>query len=342
MLARIKKSIMKFLGLEAKPDAEDEEAEQAEKQAETKEKLKREVKKEVEAESKPEEESKKAEDAKKVEEAKKAKDAEIAKAKAKEEAQAKKEAESSEPKIDESSKQEVEKVADKPKIGYIHMSGCTGDGMSLTENYDILADLLTDMVDIVYGTTLVDLWEMPEMDLALVEGSVCLQDEHSLKELKELREKSELVCAFGSCAMTGCFTRYARGGQLAQPKHESFVPISDLINVDCAIPGCPASPEIIAKTVVALINGDMDYLQPMLDMAACNLACGCDLQTNIIDKALCTGCGTCAMACPTRALEMVEGRPSCNKDRCIKCGSCSTHCPRAWFPEEQIKKELGL
>jgi len=32
----------------------------------------------------------------------------------------------------------------------------------------------------------VDVWEMPEMDLALVEGSVCLQDEHSLKELKEI------------------------------------------------------------------------------------------------------------------------------------------------------------
>ncbi len=307
------KKLKKFLGLGAKPKADD-------KKAEAK-KLKNQAKKEVEAQSKP------AEDAKKIADAEKAKEVGL---------------ESSEPKNDESSIEEAEKVADKPKIGYIHMSGCTGDGMSLTENYDILADLLADMVDIVYGTTLVDLWEMPEMDLALVEGSVCLQDEHSVKELLEVREKAGLVCAFGSCAMTGCFTRYARGGQLAQPKHESFVPIADLIKVDCALPGCPASPEIIAKTVVALIQGDMDYLEPMLNLASCNLACGCDLQTNIVNKALCTGCGTCVMACPTRALEMVEGRPSCNKDRCIKCGSCYTHCPRAWFPEEQIKKDLGL
>lgn len=314
MLDGLKNKLRKFLGLEAKPDAEDDEA---------KARLKQEMKSEVEAQSKPAEEAKKAADAAAEEEAKK-------------------QAESSEQISKESSTQEVEKVADKPKIGYIHMSGCTGDGMSLTENYDILSTLLTDMVDIVYGTTLVDLWEMPEMDLALVEGSVCLQDEHSVKELMELREKSGLVCAFGSCAMTGCFTRYARGGQLAQPKHESFVPISDLIKVDCAIPGCPASPEIIAKVVVALINGDMDYLQPMLDMAACNLACGCDLQTNVVSKALCTGCGTCVLACPTRALEMVEGRPSHNKNRCIKCGACSTHCPRTWFPAEQIKKDLGL
>ena len=130
------------------------------------------------------------------------------------------------------------------------------------------------------------------MDLALVEGSVCLQDEHSIKELLEVREKAGLVVAFGSCAMTGCFTRYSRGGQLAQPKHESFVPISNLVKVDAAIPGCPASPEIIAKTIVALVNGDMDYLTPMLNMAACDLACGCDLQTSVVNKALCCGCGT--------------------------------------------------
>ena len=84
--------------------------------------------------------------------------------------------------------------------------------MSLTENYDILAPLLNEMVDIVYGQTLVDLWEMPEMDIALVEGSCCLQDEHSVKELMEVREKAGLVVAFGSCAATGCFTRYSRGG----------------------------------------------------------------------------------------------------------------------------------
>ncbi|AGN17494.1 MAG: coenzyme F420 hydrogenase subunit gamma [Methanobrevibacter boviskoreani] len=241
------------------------------------------------------------------------------------------------------------KPTNKPKIGYIHLSGCTGDAMSLTENYDILSTLLSDMVDIVYGQTLVDKWihgtyaeEMPHMDLCLIEGSVCLQDEHSLNEVQEARKHSDLICAFGSCAMTGCFTRFAHGGQQAQPKHESFVPVSDLVKVDLALPGCPVSPEMIAKAVVALINSDMDYLQPALNLASCNLACGCDVKTNITNKSLCTGCGTCALACPTRAMTMVEGRPECNKDRCIKCGSCYVHCPRSWFPYERIQKEFDL
>ncbi|MCF0226772.1 MAG: coenzyme F420 hydrogenase subunit gamma [Methanobrevibacter sp.] len=230
----------------------------------------------------------------------------------------------------------------KPRVGYIHLSGCTGDGMSLTENYDILDVVLTDMIDIVYGQTLVDLWEMPEMDLCLIEGSACLQDEHSIKELFEAREKSTLICAFGSCAVNSCFTTYARGGQQAQPKHESFVPISQLIKVDLALPGCPVGPEMIRKTIVALVEGDMTYLQPAMDIASCATACGCDLLTNIIRNGRCTGCGTCALSCQTRAINMIQGRPHKNDARCIKCGSCITMCPRNWLPEEQIKKDIGL
>ncbi len=254
------------------------------------------------------------------------------------------------------SEEEVEKVAEekpKPKIGYVHLSGCTGDVMSLSENYEILAPLLTEMVDIVYGQTLVDAWwgnennpnateRMPEMDLVLVEGSVCLQDEHSIKELKEARERAGLVVAFGSCAATGCFTRYSRGGQQAQPSHESFVPIADLVKVDCSIPGCPPSPEIIAKTVVAVLNGDMDYLQPMMDLVGYTEACGCDLQLKVVNQALCIGCGTCAMSCPTRAVGMTGGRPEVNGDRCVKCGICYIQCPRSWWPMDRIKKDTGL
>ena len=243
------------------------------------------------------------------------------------------------------SEQEVEKVAEekaKPRIGYIHLSGCTGDVMSLSENYDILAPLLTEMVDIVYGQTLADVWEMPEMDVALVEGSVCLQDEHSVKELMEAREKAGLLVALGSCASTGCFTRFSRGGQQANPNHESFVPIADLVKVDAALPGCPPSPEIIAKTVVAVINGDMDYLQPMIDLAGYTEAGGSDLQYKVVNQALCIGCGTCAMACQTRALDMTSGRPELNEDRCVKCGVCYIQCPRSWWPADQINKDLGL
>lgn len=229
----------------------------------------------------------------------------------------------------------------KLKIGYIHLSGCTGDLMSLTENYDDLPDLL-NAVDIVYGQTLVDCWEMPKMDIVLIEGSVCLEDEHSLKELREAREKADLLVALGSCAATGGFTVYAKGGQAAQPQHSSFLALQHIVKVDMAIPGCPPSPEAIKKVLLAAVNNDMDYLNPFFEFAKNQEACGCDLQKKVINQSLCTGCGTCSSACPTRAMTMKDGRPLFNCDRCVKCGLCYYQCPRSWWPVDQIKKEIGL
>ena len=60
MLDGLKNKLRKFLGLEAKPDAEDDEAKAS---------LKQEIKSKVEAESKPAEEAKKAADAAAEEEA---------------------------------------------------------------------------------------------------------------------------------------------------------------------------------------------------------------------------------------------------------------------------------
>ena len=230
---------------------------------------------------------------------------------------------------------------DKLKIGYIHLSGCTGDLMSFTENYDELNDLL-NAVDIVYGQTLVDCWEMPEMDIVLIEGSVCLEDKHSLKELKEARSKSKLLVALGSCAATGGFTVYAKGGQAAQPQHSSFLALQHIVDVDLAIPGCPPSPQMIKKVILTAVNNDMDYLKPFMDFSANKEACGCDLQKKVINQSLCIGCGTCAAACPTRAMTMKDGRPSFNCDRCVKCGLCYYQCTRSWWPIDQIKKEVGL
>ena len=230
---------------------------------------------------------------------------------------------------------------DKLKIGYIHLSGCTGDLMSFTENYDELADLL-GAVDIVYGQTLVDCWEMPKMDIVLIEGSVCLEDAHSIKELKEAREKSQLLVALGSCACTGGFTVYAKGGQKAQPQHSSFLALQHLVKVDMAIPGCPPSPQMIKKVILAAVNNDMDYLAPFMKFTENKDACGCDLQKRIINQSICIGCGACAAACPTRAMTMKDGRPSFNCDRCVKCGLCYYQCTRSWWPIDQIKKEMGL
>ena len=67
-------------------------------------------------------------------------------------------------------------MSDKITAGHVHMSGCTGCEVSVADNYAGLLTLLDKYVDWVYDLTLADVRHIPEMDVALVEGSVCIND----------------------------------------------------------------------------------------------------------------------------------------------------------------------
>ena len=122
----------------------------------------------------------------------------------------------------ETSKKEVKPVVDKITVGHVHMSGCTGCLVSLADNYGGLLTILDKYADLVYGLTLADVRHIPKMDVALVEGSVCINDKLSVEEIKQTREKAAIVVAVGGCASYGNITRFCRGGQQNQPQHEVF------------------------------------------------------------------------------------------------------------------------
>jgi len=239
-------------------------------------------------------------------------------------------------------KKEEKPVADKITIGHVHMSGCTGCVVTLADNYAGLFKLLDNYADLVYTLTLVDVRHIPEMDVALIEGSVCISDEESVKEIKEAREKAKIVVAYGGCASYGNITRFCRGGQWNQPGHEAFLPIGDVIDVDLYIPSCPPSPQMVRNVAIMaylLLKGNDEqknlaaaYLKPLMQLAQRSTeACGCDQMYDVINQGLCMGCGTCAGTCPVRAITMVYGKPQIMRDQCIKCGACYSQCPRSFF-----------
>ena len=46
-----------------------------------------------------------------------------------------------------------------------------------------------------------------------------------------------------------------------------------------------------------------------------------------VDIEKCTGCGTCAQACPVEAISLVGGTATVDQERCTDCEACVEVCP---------------
>ena len=86
----------------------------------------------------------------------------------------------------------------KPRLGIFSLTGCAGDQLQILNMEDELLDLVSRfvIVDFQEGSSYK---ESGEVDLAFVEGTV--STEHYLIKLKEIRERSKVIIAFGNCAI---------------------------------------------------------------------------------------------------------------------------------------------
>jgi NAD-reducing hydrogenase small subunit len=168
----------------------------------------------------------------------------------------------------------------KVRVATAWLGGCSGCHMSFLDLDEKLVEL-APLIDIVWGP-LVDPKEYPkDVDVALIEGAVILEENREL--IHVIRANSKLVLALGDCAITGNVpgmrNQFGRESvldyaylaptvvqaqvprQVVSPLVQRVQPIHKEIKVDAFIPGCPPSADRIYYAISELLAGRLPKLE---------------------------------------------------------------------------------
>ncbi|MCX7005527.1 MAG: NADP oxidoreductase [bacterium] len=163
----------------------------------------------------------------------------------------------------------------KPKLASCWLGGCAGCHMSLLDIDERILDL-AKLVEFT-ATPITDTKVPPEVDIALIEGAVC--NEENVHTLKLFRARAKFLIALGDCAVFGNLPAMRNMFTIQECLEEAFVdtvstvngkipngpdlpkllpkvlPVPQVVKVDYCIPGCPPDAEIIWFVLTNLLQG---------------------------------------------------------------------------------------
>ncbi len=137
----------------------------------------------------------------------------------------------------------------KPRVGMFAFTCCEGCGLAVIECENELLDVLS-LIDLVeWREGLSEKANPPELDIALVEGSISTHADE--QKLKAIRERAKVLVALGACAHTGGLNALKNRYGMNQVKQMVYGeagaqfdtiparPLSAVVPVDLFLPGCP-------------------------------------------------------------------------------------------------------
>ncbi len=176
-------------------------------------------------------------------------------------------------------------AAPRLRVATVWLGGCSGCHMSFLDLDEFLTEFAAK-ADLVFSP-LMDVKEFPEdVDLCLVEGAVCNQD--NLEMLRKVRSRTKILVSFGDCAVTGNVPAlrnqlgpgnaenvlqraYVEGAQTnpTVPREPGIVPallervepLHEVVHVDYYLPGCPPPADRIKTLLTQVLNGQEPKLE---------------------------------------------------------------------------------
>lgn len=196
----------------------------------------------------------------------------------------------------------------KPTVAVFKFSSCDGCQLSILNMEDDLLDL-AEAIDIAYFLEATRAQRPGPYDIALVEGSVTTP--HEIERIKEIRGNAKILIAFGTCATAGgiqALRNFADADEYAKVVYahpdylhylKTATPISEHVQVDMELWGCPVNKAQVIEVIVALLN------QRKPNLPAYSVCLECKRQNTIcilVDKGVpCLGPATkagCGAICP--------------------------------------------
>jgi coenzyme F420-reducing hydrogenase gamma subunit len=150
----------------------------------------------------------------------------------------------------------------KIKIGWFSYSCCEDNTVVMTEVLNDHWQEWKEIFDFRHVRVLKKNNIFDEFDIAFIEGAVASPEQE--KQIQEIRNISKKLVAVGSCACVGLPAGQRNTFTDEQNAHISFLiskfgafpqvkKVSDVVQVDMEIPGCPMSPEIFLEKVNSLV-----------------------------------------------------------------------------------------
>jgi coenzyme F420-reducing hydrogenase gamma subunit len=193
---------------------------------------------------------------------------------------------------------------EKPKVGFFGFTGCEGCQLQIANKEETLADLLAAIE--VLNFRLISSDKQDGYEIAFVEGSITTDEEAA--RLQRIRAQAKILVAMGACACTGGVnnlrSRFPLGETIEAVYGDHPVAsrhvrsISDVVDVDVELPGCPISKPEFEWLVRHLILG----IEPQFPQYPVCVECKQRLNSCVLDMGkLCMGPVTragCNAVCP--------------------------------------------
>jgi len=163
------------------------------------------------------------------------------------------------------------KLSSKPKVAVYKFSSCDGCQLALLNLEDELLDL-AKAADIAYFLEATRTVKSGPYDLGLVEGSVTTP--HEAERIKQVRAECKFLIALGTCATAGgiqALRNFTNADEYAKtvyphPEYLEYLdkatPISEHVEVDLSIWGCPVNKYTVVEVIAALLQNRRPNFPP--------------------------------------------------------------------------------